>query len=63
MPTNEFVRSFVRSAFRLDKKRSRPKDPNPFRQQVEEEDEERKVIRFDKAKEKLARGRELRGGL
>lgn len=64
MPSDEFVRAFVRDAFGpLIDRMKRPKDRNPFRRQVQEEDEEERVIRFDRAKEKLARGRELRGGL
>lgn len=66
MPSEEFVRAFVRDAFgpvinRMKQGQGRSK--NPFRRQVEEREEEDKVIRFDRAKEKLARGRNLRGGL
>lgn len=65
MPSEKFVKAFVRDAFGplIDRRKREGHPKNPFRRQVEEVEEEEKVIRFDRAKEKLARGRDLRGGL
>lgn len=62
MPSKEFVRQFVRDAFRLDKRRSRVSTGNPFADALVEQNEEIREIRTEQLSEQAAAGALLRGG-
>ncbi len=63
MPSKEFVRQFVRDAFRLgDRKRSRASTGNPFADALAEQNQDIREVKVEQLSEQAQAGAFLRGG-
>lgn len=62
MPSKEFVRKFVRDAFRLDGRRKRTSTGNPFADALVEQNEEITEVIQERDSQQATAGAFLRGG-